>query len=150
MASPFTIDVQRMGLLHSTGKIAALGADGVMRTHQSLEMQSRLFPQASERQQVLRHLVDRLSDADRRVLSGKVTPSFDAAAFAAALQAFNFEEPLGLNDVIDWVISVMETGVVHMNHPRYLGLFNPAPTLPAQCADQIAAAFNPQLASSAS
>ena len=42
----------------------------------------------------------------------------------------------------------MEHGVVHMTHPRYFGLFNPAPSFPAQCADRIAAAFNPQLASS--
>ena len=40
----------------------------------------------------------------------------------------------------------MERGVTHMTHPRYFGLFNPAPTFPAQCADRIAAAFNPQLA----
>jgi glutamate/tyrosine decarboxylase-like PLP-dependent enzyme len=33
-----------------------------------------------------------------------------------------------------------------MTHPRYFGLFNPAPTFPAQLADRIAAAFNPQLA----
>ena len=33
-----------------------------------------------------------------------------------------------------------------MTHPRYFGLFNPAPTFPAQCADRIAGAFNPQLA----
>jgi glutamate/tyrosine decarboxylase-like PLP-dependent enzyme len=33
-----------------------------------------------------------------------------------------------------------------MTHPRYFGLFNPAPTFPAQCADRIVAAFNPQLA----
>ena len=35
---------------------------------------------------------------------------------------------------------------MHVNHPRYFGLFNPTPTFPAQCADRIAAAFNPQLA----
>jgi glutamate/tyrosine decarboxylase-like PLP-dependent enzyme len=35
-----------------------------------------------------------------------------------------------------------------MTHPRYFGLFNPAPNFPAQCADRIAAAFNPQLATS--
>jgi glutamate/tyrosine decarboxylase-like PLP-dependent enzyme len=42
----------------------------------------------------------------------------------------------------------LEDGVVHLTHPRYFGLFNPAPTFPAQCADRIAAAFNPQLATS--
>ena len=35
---------------------------------------------------------------------------------------------------------------MHINHPRYFGLFNPTPTFPAQCADRIAAVFNPQLA----
>jgi glutamate/tyrosine decarboxylase-like PLP-dependent enzyme len=39
---------------------------------------------------------------------------------------------------------------VQMSHPRYFGLFNPAPNFPAQCADRIAGAFNPQLASSGS
>ena len=38
----------------------------------------------------------------------------------------------------------------HMTHPRYFGLFNPAPVAPAQWADRIAGAFNPQLASSGS
>ena len=42
----------------------------------------------------------------------------------------------------------MEQGLVHVTHPRYFGLFNPAPTFPAQCADRIAGAFNPQLATS--
>ena len=37
---------------------------------------------------------------------------------------------------------------VHVTHPRYFGLFNPAPTFPAQCADRIVAVFNPQLATS--
>jgi glutamate/tyrosine decarboxylase-like PLP-dependent enzyme len=40
----------------------------------------------------------------------------------------------------------MQHGLVHVNHPRYFGLFNPKPAFPAECADRIAAAFNPQLA----
>jgi glutamate/tyrosine decarboxylase-like PLP-dependent enzyme len=40
----------------------------------------------------------------------------------------------------------MEHGIVHMTHPRYFGLFNPAPSFPAECADRIVGAFNPQLA----
>jgi len=34
---------------------------------------------------------------------------------------------------------------VQMTHPGYLGLFNPAPTFAAECADRIASAFNPQI-----
>jgi len=37
-----------------------------------------------------------------------------------------------------------------MSNPRYFGLFNPGANFPAQCADRLAASFNPQLASSAS
>lgn len=33
-----------------------------------------------------------------------------------------------------------------MTHPRYFGLFNPAPSYASEWADRIAAAFNPQLA----
>jgi len=33
-----------------------------------------------------------------------------------------------------------------MTNPRYFGLFNPAPSFPAQCGDRLSAAFNPQLA----
>ncbi|TLZ51560.1 MAG: pyridoxal-dependent decarboxylase [Gammaproteobacteria bacterium] len=44
----------------------------------------------------------------------------------------------------------MEQGVVHMNNPRYFGLFNPPASFPSQCADRISGAFNPQLASSGS
>ena len=51
--------------------------------------------------------------------------------------------------LLDWTVARLETGLVHLNHPRYLGLFNPAPSFPAQCADRITAVFNPQLASTA-
>ena len=37
---------------------------------------------------------------------------------------------------------------MHQTHTRYFGLFNPCPSFPAECAERIVAAFNPQLASS--
>jgi aromatic-L-amino-acid/L-tryptophan decarboxylase len=43
---------------------------------------------------------------------------------------------------------MLEHGVTHQTHPRYFGLFNPAPTFPAVCADRLVAFFNPQIASS--
>jgi len=54
--------------------------------------------------------------------------------------------PLPLDALLQWTIARLEEGVTQVTHPRYFGLFNPAPTFPAQCADRIAAAFNPQLA----
>jgi glutamate/tyrosine decarboxylase-like PLP-dependent enzyme len=88
-----------------------------------------------------------LVDAERRVTKGMAVPPFDAAAFKAELDGFDFQQPMALDHLLGWTVARLESGLVHVNHPRYLGLFNPAPSFPAQCADRIAAMFNPQLAS---
>jgi glutamate/tyrosine decarboxylase-like PLP-dependent enzyme len=105
-----------------------------------------LFPNRDERLKWDDYLTTALADADQRVARGSVTPAIDRNAFRNELVAFDFAAPLPLGDLLDWAIARLEHGVVHMNHPRYLGLFNPAPAFPAQCADRIAATFNPQLA----
>ena len=105
-----------------------------------------LFVDAAERERCEDLLSCELSQAMRRVASGSVTPTIDAAAFAGDLAAFDFDRPLPLETVLRWVISRIEEGIVHITNPRYFGLFNPGPTFPSQCADRIVAAFNPQLA----
>ena len=108
---------------------------------------STLFPVCEDRERWDDFLTRELAAAHERVVQGAVTPTFDRVAFRDALASFDFGGPCPLGEVLPWVIAQMESGVVHMTHPRYLGLFNPAPTFPAQCADRIAATFNPQLAS---
>ena len=51
-------------------------------------------------------------------------------------------------ELLAWIVARLENGITHITNPRYFGLFNPAPSFPAQCADRIAAVFNPQLATS--
>ncbi len=106
-----------------------------------------LFPPAAAREIYQHQLTTLLADAERRVRQGPVAPRFDPAAFAEELAQFSFAQPLDLGDVAEWTVAQMEHGIVHVDHPRYLGLFNPAPSFPAQCAERIVAAFNPQLAS---
>ncbi len=77
-------------------------------------------------------------------------PDLDMASFRKELAAFDFGTPRPIEELLEWTLAQLEHGVVHLNHPRYFGLFNPAPTFPAQCADRIAGSFNPQLASSGS
>ena len=72
------------------------------------------------------------------------------ARFRAELESFDFDQPRPLEELLGWTIERMQHGIVQMANPRYFGLFNPAPSFPAQCADRIASLFNPQLASSAS
>jgi glutamate/tyrosine decarboxylase-like PLP-dependent enzyme len=105
-----------------------------------------LFPDRSTRERIDDRLTRALADAQERVAAGSVMPVFDAARFQRELAAFDFEAPRALEPLLEWAALQLETGVVHMNHPRYFGLFNPAASFPSQCADRLAASFNPQLA----
>jgi len=107
-----------------------------------------LFPDRREREASDNLLTQALIAADQRVAAGPVMPVLDLAAFRRELADFDFAAQRPLDELLTWVIAQLEHGVVHITHPRYFGLFNPAPTYPAQCADRVAAAFNPQLATS--
>jgi len=109
-----------------------------------------LFPAAAERRRIDDWLTTALIEASSRVQTGPVTPTIDITKFRDELAAQDFNQPRELQEVLSWTIERMQTGLVQMGNPRYFGLFNPAATFPAQCADRIASLFNPQLASSAS
>jgi glutamate/tyrosine decarboxylase-like PLP-dependent enzyme len=110
---------------------------------------ARLFPARTERQRIEDYLTRALALADQRVCAGAATPTLDIEAFRRELERFDFSATRPLTELLDWSIGVLEHGLTHLTHPRYFGLFNPAPTFPAQCADRLVAAFNPQVASSA-
>ncbi|HEX4209646.1 MAG TPA: pyridoxal-dependent decarboxylase, partial [Candidatus Binataceae bacterium] len=105
-----------------------------------------LFPTSEERERCDDFLTRELHQANRRVASGSVMPAFDRSIFRRELASFDFQTPRPLEEALSWTITQMEHGLVHVTHPRYFGLFNPAPAFPAQCADRIAGLFNPQLA----
>ncbi len=109
-----------------------------------------LFPERATREQVEDRLTRALADAGQRVLEGPVMPDIDMTELRKDLAAFDFAKPRPLDELIDWAIARLEHGTVHMTHPRYFGLFNPPASFPAQVADRICGAFNPQLASSGS
>ena len=107
---------------------------------------SALFPSRTRRAEIDDWLTISLADAAAAVKQGRVTPLMGAVDYTARLQTTDFDTPREIGDVLSWIIEEMCGGVVHVDHPRYFGLFNPTPTFPAQCAERIAAAFNPQLA----
>ncbi|MBV9344726.1 MAG: hypothetical protein JOZ03_07025 [Gammaproteobacteria bacterium] len=109
-----------------------------------------LFPDAPTRLRIEDALTRALLAATRRVEQGSVLPTLSREQLRAELAPFDFDTPRALESLLEWVVARLEHGVVHMNHPRYFGLFNPPANFPAQCADRIAGAFNPQLASSGS
>src|SRR5271156_5772180 len=107
---------------------------------------SSLFPIPSERERWDDFLTRELMLANDRVAEGPVRPTLNPDDFRSELAHFDFQSPRPLDELLSWTVGQMERGLVHVTHPRYFGLFNPAPTFPAQCADRIAASFNPQLA----
>jgi glutamate/tyrosine decarboxylase-like PLP-dependent enzyme len=107
---------------------------------------SALFPTRAERERLDDFLTRELPRANERVAQGSVVPTFNLATFKSELARFDFRSPRPMDELLSWSIAQLECGVVHMTHPRYFGLFNPAPTFPAECADRIVGAFNPQLA----
>jgi glutamate/tyrosine decarboxylase-like PLP-dependent enzyme len=107
---------------------------------------STFFPDDGDRRRCDDLLNSALTAAQTRVAAGPVTPTLGASSIRERLLSFDFAAPRPLEEMLSWVIAQMEDGVVHFTHPRYLGLFNPAPAYPAQCADRIASVFNPQLA----
>ena len=109
-----------------------------------------LFPGQVVRERIDDLLTRELAAANQRVALGSVMPTLDMAQFRQELAEFDFAVPRSIESVLTWSIRQLEHGAVHMTHPRYFGLFNPAPVAPAQWADRIAGAFNPQLASSGS
>jgi glutamate/tyrosine decarboxylase-like PLP-dependent enzyme len=106
-----------------------------------------LFPERGERARIDAMLSTALATLDARIADGPVTPVLDMQAFRGELEAFDFAQPQPLDEALSWIIARLERGLVQVSHPRYFGLFNPAPSFAAQCADRVAAAFNPQLAS---
>ncbi len=107
-----------------------------------------LFPPWPERQRIDDYLTRELARAQARVAAGSATPTLDMEAFRRELADFDFAVPRPLPALLDWSIGALEHGVTHLTHPRYFGLFNPAPSFAAQCAERIVASFNPQVASS--
>lgn len=118
------------------------------RTGQASADSSALFPMPEDRTRIDDWLTRQLRDADDRVAAGAVVPTIDIARFNDELAAFDFQEPRPLTELLAWIVARLENGITHITNPRYFGLFNPAPSFPAQCADRIAAVFNPQLATS--
>jgi glutamate/tyrosine decarboxylase-like PLP-dependent enzyme len=104
-----------------------------------------LFPSFDQLMTAENALTKRLSQARRGYASRSATSAELTKDWLDELKSKRFDEADDLELLIDWVIDALDTGGVQMTHPGYLGLFNPAPTFAAECADRIASMFNPQI-----
>lgn len=74
-----------------------------------------------------------------------VAPEVTVGEMCDLLRPFDFARPLEPTAAVDFAVDVMRRYHVHNAHPRYFGLFVPAPTTMGIAADALAAAFNPAL-----
>jgi glutamate/tyrosine decarboxylase-like PLP-dependent enzyme len=92
----------------------------------------------------LRHEYERVR-AD--IADGPILPAVTADEIRGHLAGrYDFRNELPLEDVVRDVERMLRTWQVQVTHPRYLGLFNPAVTLPSVVAETLVALYNPQLA----
>lgn len=105
-----------------------------------------LMLDAETRGELWRRLVEVIETYLNGVGEARVAPPLDLDAIRGALAPFDFERPLPPLEALDFAVESLWRWQVHTPHPRYFGLFNPAPTTMGIAGDALVAAFNPQIA----
>src|SRR6202162_2197720 len=81
------------------------------------------------------------------VAQGPILPSVTVDKIRSHLAGrYHFRTELPLDEVVQDAERMLRAWQVQVTHPRYLGLFNPAVTLPSVIAETLVAMYNPQLA----
>ena len=102
--------------------------------------------EGQERAEVWQRLMAALEEYATRVDTHRVTPELNPDKIRSLLKRFDFEAPVPPLEALDFAVRNLWEYQTHTPHPRYYGLFNPAPTTMGIVADALVAAFNPQLA----
>jgi glutamate/tyrosine decarboxylase-like PLP-dependent enzyme len=101
---------------------------------------------AGTRAELWRKLTEAIETYAAKLESSRVTPPLDPAKLRASLARFDFSLPIDPVEALDFLVEGLWKFQTHTPHPRYYGLFNPAPTTMGIAGDALVAAFNPQLA----
>lgn len=99
-----------------------------------------------ERRKLWSHVLEVIEDYAEHVAEARVAPVLDLEKIRQLIAPFDFEQPLDPLEAVDRAVEGLWQYQVHTPHPRYFGLFNPAPTTASIAADALVAAFNPQMA----
>ncbi len=93
------------------------------------------------------HVVETVESYITNVHQVSVSPELNPERIRSLLELIKFSQPLSPIEAVNFVVQGLSLYQVHVSHPRYFGLFNPAPTPMSIAADALVATFNPQLAS---
>ena len=92
--------------------------------------------------QLERLIEDFISTIPERPVVNEMTPP----QVRQLLSGVDFSKPMSAAEALQLAADGMSRTHVQVSHPRYFGLFNPAPTAMGIAADALVAAMNPQLA----
>lgn len=95
---------------------------------------------------VLARLAEAITRYESEVDGFPVTPAVSPTEIRSALAAYDFADPIPLDKVVSQVAVLLSRWSLHVNHPRYFGLFNPTVRRAGVVADALTALYNPQLA----
>jgi len=95
---------------------------------------------------VLSRLASEIVQFEGEVADLPVTPKVTPSEIRANLERFDFAAPVPLEALIGDVAELLRRWSLHVNHPRYFGLFNPTVRRAGVVADALVALYNPQLA----
>jgi glutamate/tyrosine decarboxylase-like PLP-dependent enzyme len=105
-----------------------------------------LILEAEDRRALWQRLIEAVERYTTEVGTAPVAPRLDVEAVRAAVAGFDFAQPVDPLAALEFAVDGLWQHQVHAAHPRYFGLFNPAPATMGIAADTLAAAFNAQLA----
>jgi glutamate/tyrosine decarboxylase-like PLP-dependent enzyme len=112
----------------------------------SLSTRDPLLLDAADRRelwlQLDRLIEDFISTIPERPVANEMTPP----QVRELLAGVDFSKPMAPADALRLAADGMSRTHVQVSHPRYFGLFNPAPSTMGIAADALVAAMNPQLA----
>jgi aromatic-L-amino-acid/L-tryptophan decarboxylase len=101
---------------------------------------------AEARRALWQRLTEAVEHYAARVAAAPVAPPLDVEAIRREVENWDFARPAEPSAALGFAVDGLWKYQVHAAHPRYFGLFNPAPGTMGIAADALVAAFNPQLA----
>jgi glutamate/tyrosine decarboxylase-like PLP-dependent enzyme len=111
-----------------------------------MNQHGKLMLDEDDRRKLWAHVFEVIEDYAKRLPEARVAPTLDLEKIRALLAPVDFKAPLAPLEALDFAAQALWQYQVHTPHPRYFGLFNPAPTTASIAADTLVAAFNPQMA----
>jgi glutamate/tyrosine decarboxylase-like PLP-dependent enzyme len=113
-----------------------------------MDASNNIWPSAFSREgrNAISHILDLLDEFAARIEEGPVAHDPELAPLSHWLGGLTFDSPADPVKVAEEILQHHGRANVHTIHPRYFGLFNPAPIVWGEIADMIMARLNPQLA----